>query len=213
MNLRELTQDGENANRGTQRGEAELERSISTYGLGRSILVDRNGTIIAGNKTAQKAGELGLDDVVVVQTTGNQLVAVQRTDLDLDTDDEARELAYADNKVGELDLDWDPDQVLKDAGRGVSVPFTDKELEQFEKEQAEKQGRVDGEISISPELFERHDYLVFYFDNDMDWQVVCERFGIQSQRSVPKPGGESIGSRGVGRVVSGSELLKKTEPE
>ena len=128
MQIKDLTPDPENANKGTPRGESALEESISSYGLGRSILIDKNNRIIAGNKTAQKAGELGIEQVTVVETTGNQVVAVKRTDLDLDEDNEARELAYADNRTSELSLDWDPEQLLKDSDRGINLPFTDDEL-------------------------------------------------------------------------------------
>jgi ParB-like chromosome segregation protein Spo0J len=36
-------------------------------------------------------------------------VAVQRGDLDLKRDRKARELAIADNRVGEIDLEWNPE--------------------------------------------------------------------------------------------------------
>ena len=100
--LSELTPDHSNANRGTERGRYALEASLRKYGAGRSILIDKHGRIIAGNKTAETAADVGIDDVIVVQTDGRQVVAVQRTDLDLDSN-EARELAYADNRVGQLD--------------------------------------------------------------------------------------------------------------
>lgn len=117
MKITDLTPDPDNANKGTARGESALEDSISSYGLGRSILIDKNNRIIAGNKTAQKAGELGLDEVTVVETTGHQVVAVKRTDLDLERDPDARMLAYTDNRTSELDLDWDVEQLAADMER------------------------------------------------------------------------------------------------
>jgi hypothetical protein len=118
--LSDLRPDASNANRGTERGRYALEASLRKYGAGRSILIDREGRIIAGNKTAETAADVGIDDVIIVQTDGRQLVAVQRTDLDLDSK-EARELAYADNRVAELDLSFDPEQVLADLGAGVDL--------------------------------------------------------------------------------------------
>ena len=118
--LSELTPDHSNANRGTERGRYALEASLRKYGAGRSILIDKHGRIIAGNKTAETAADVGIDDVIVVQTDGRQVVAVQRTDLDLDSN-EARELAYADNRVGQLDLDFDPAQILADLNAGVNL--------------------------------------------------------------------------------------------
>ena len=43
--------DSRNANKGTERGLALLDKSLRQYGAGRSILVDKNGRVIAGNKT------------------------------------------------------------------------------------------------------------------------------------------------------------------
>lgn len=115
--LADLTPDALNANRGTERGAAFIGESLRLHGAGRSILVDRNGAIIAGNKTAEAAGAAGLEDMIVVRTTGDRLVAVQRMDLELDSP-EARALAIADNRASQLSLDWNLDvlQELEAAG-------------------------------------------------------------------------------------------------
>ena len=104
--LSDLTADPRNANRGTARGREALERSLREYGPGRAVLIDRRGQIIAGHKTVEQAKALGLP-LRVVKTDGTHLVAVQRQDLDLRTDPRATGLAIADNRVGELDLEWD----------------------------------------------------------------------------------------------------------
>ena len=87
----ELRLDGRNANRGTARGREALARSLREYGAGRSVLVDREGRVIAGNKTVEQARMLGIP-VKTVDTDGQELVAVRRTDLDLVEDDRARAL-------------------------------------------------------------------------------------------------------------------------
>ena len=125
----DLTPDARNANRGTPRGRELLGDSLRQYGAGRSIVVDRAGRILAGNKTLAQARALDLP-VETVQTEGERLVVVQRVDLDLDTDVRARQLALADNRIAELDLDWD-DDVLRDLlEEGVSVEglWSDDEL-------------------------------------------------------------------------------------
>ena len=104
----ELEPDGRNANRGTARGQRLLEDSLRNYGAGRSILLDRHGRIIAGNKTVENAAAIGLQDVIVVESDGTKLIAVQRTDVDLDSK-QGRELAIADNRIAEANLDWDTD--------------------------------------------------------------------------------------------------------
>ncbi len=107
--LEDLTPDDRNANRGTPRGSAALEESLRRFGAGRSILADRNGRVIAGNKTLIQAAELGLG-VQVVETDGTRLVVVVRDDVELDSPI-GRELAIADNRVAELNLDWDPEVI------------------------------------------------------------------------------------------------------
>ena len=106
--LSDLSQDNRNANRGTKRGTKLLRQSLEKCGAGRSIVVDRDGRIIAGNQVVKGAANLGMKDVLVVRSDGSKVVVVQRTDLSLD-DAKARELAISDNRVGELNLDWDFD--------------------------------------------------------------------------------------------------------
>ena len=120
IKIDELIPDDKNANRGTKQGQQMLQDSISRYGVGRSILIDKNNRIIGGNKTAEAAGLVGVGDVIIVETDGTKLVAVKRTDLDLD-DSSARMLAYADNRVGELSLDWDMEQIMEDTGLGFDL--------------------------------------------------------------------------------------------
>ena len=116
-----------------------LEKSLRAYGAGRSILLDKHGRIIAGNKTVQVAAEIGLDDLVIVETDGSQMVAVKRNDLDLETDDDARALAYADNRVAEVDLDFDPLQLVMDRDAGKLPDFwTDDEIAELISADAEQ---------------------------------------------------------------------------
>jgi len=119
--LTAFTPDPENANLGSERGAEVLDHSLRTYGAGRSILVDRDGVVVAGNKTQEAALAAGLDRAIVVKTDGTRLVVVQRTDLDLDGDDRARALAYADNRAGQLGLVWDVDRLLSDVAAGVDL--------------------------------------------------------------------------------------------
>lgn len=94
--IENLIPDDKNFNKGTQFGEHLMDESLRKFGLGRSILIDKNNRIIAGNKTAEKAVDIGFDNVIIVETDGNSLVAVKRKDIDLDSA-KGRELALADN--------------------------------------------------------------------------------------------------------------------
>ena len=113
--------DVKNANKGTERGRYMVEASLRETGAGRSILLDKDGRIIAGNKTFEAASDIGLP-VRVVETDGTELVAVKRTDLDLDDDTgTARKLAYYDNRTSSVDLAWDVEQILADVNAGLDL--------------------------------------------------------------------------------------------
>ena len=123
VKLSTLIPDMRNANLGTPRGSQMIEDSLRQYGAGRSILIDKHGNIVAGNKTVENAAAIGMDDVIVVQSDGTKLVAVQRTDLDLD-DPHTRQLAIADNRSGQVSLDWDADALKGLVEDGVDLaPF------------------------------------------------------------------------------------------
>jgi len=130
--IRDLVLDDQNANRGTDRGRQLVGHSLERYGAGRSVLADKHGKLIAGNKTVEKALELN-KKILVVPTKGDELVVVQRTDLDMDQDHAARELAIADNRAGELGLEWDPEmlQLLQDQGVALDAMFDPRELEEI----------------------------------------------------------------------------------
>jgi len=117
----DLIQDANNANRGTEYGLKMLDDSLRTYGAGRGVLLDRKNRIIAGNKTVERAVDLEMEDLIIVETTGDTIVAVKRMDLDLEENPAARELAYMDNRVGEVDLNWDVSTMLADVDAGVDL--------------------------------------------------------------------------------------------
>lgn len=132
-NITDLSRDPQNANKGTERGRSMLERSLKETGAGRSILVDKNGSVIAGNKTLEAWGEIA-EDVEVVHTDGQKLVVVQRDDLDLvDDDGQARRLAFLDNRTSEVDINWDVSQIVSniDAGFNFDGIFSQDELSEL----------------------------------------------------------------------------------
>jgi hypothetical protein len=126
----DLIPDHANANKGTERGRYAVEASLRETGAGRSIVVDKNGKIIAGNKTLESWADIS-GEIEIVRTDGKKLVVVQREDLDLDdVEGLARKLAYYDNRAGQLGLEWDAEQLFSDLNAGVdlSAMFFDHEL-------------------------------------------------------------------------------------
>lgn len=152
LKLSDLQFDRRNANKGTGRGRKALAESLKEYGAGRSILLDNKNRVIAGNKTLEQAIAAGHKDILVVKTDGSKLVAVQRVDLDL-KDKKAKALAIADNRVAELDLEWDP-EVLAELGEEIDLShfWSANELEKLLGENGDSSEAPEPQLDRAAEL-------------------------------------------------------------
>jgi hypothetical protein len=83
IKISELIPDDKNFNAGSEYGGALIKKSFEKFGAGRSILIDKNNKIIAGNKSTENYGALGNEDVIIVESDGKQLIAVKRTYLSI----------------------------------------------------------------------------------------------------------------------------------
>lgn len=122
IDINALVQDDHNFNKGTEAGRELMEKSFKELGAGRSVLIDKDGRIIAGNKSQKAAIAAGIKKVRIIETTGDELVAVKRTDISLDSK-EGRELALADNLTTQVNLAWDEVELDKVAAQeGIDLP-------------------------------------------------------------------------------------------
>ena len=135
--IEDLKFDDKNFNRHTQYGQKLLEDSLRKFGAGRSILIDKNGKIVAGNGIAETAADIGIDDIIIVKSDGTKLVAVQRTDIDLDTP-HGREMALADNQTSVIDIDIDEKKVWEELGEDVAKAWSVDMPEEWKDEDDEK---------------------------------------------------------------------------
>lgn len=141
IDIEELRQDNLNFNKGTYQGEVLIKKSLERFKAGRSVLIDKDNNIIAGNKTVQAAATMGMK-VRVIETTGDELVAVKRTDIDIDSK-EGRELALADNRTAQINLAWD-EQNLEAASLEFGLDPSDFGFEMTDNEPtAESKGEID----------------------------------------------------------------------
>lgn len=122
VNIEELVQDQHNFNKGTEEGARLMEKSFTELGAGRSILIDKDGHIIAGNKSQKAAMAAGIKKVRVIESDGTELIAVKRTDISIDSK-EGRELALADNLTTQVNLAWDNVELASVAAeQGIDLP-------------------------------------------------------------------------------------------
>ena len=78
----------------------------------------------------------------VIETTGDELVAVKRTDIDIDSK-EGRELALADNRTAQINLAWDEPNI-EAAEIQFGLDASDFGLEMTDNEPtAESKGEID----------------------------------------------------------------------
>lgn len=116
--LSELIPDDKNFNKGSEFGNSLISKSLSKFGAGRSILIDKNNRIIAGNKSVENAAAIGLEDVQIIESDGKRIIAVKRTDIDLDSP-EGREMALADNASAKANIVFDAELIEAEVGEAV----------------------------------------------------------------------------------------------
>jgi hypothetical protein len=123
--IKDLHFDKKNARKHNPRNIGMIERSLNEVGAARSIVIDENNNILAGNGTIEAAQQAGINNVHIVEADGNTIVAVKRTGL---TDEQKKKLALYDNRTAEL-ADWDAEIIQElQTEIDLSSVFTDKEL-------------------------------------------------------------------------------------
>jgi hypothetical protein len=101
--LKDLKPDHRNARKRTKRSSALIAESLERFGAARSIVIDENNRVLAGNGTLEGAKAAGIQNVRIIETDGTELIAVRRSGL---SEDEKIGLALADNRAGDLSA-WD----------------------------------------------------------------------------------------------------------
>lgn len=138
MNLGQLKPDPQNRRRHTSRNVGAIVDALHEVGAARSIVIDENNTVLAGNATLKAAAEAGIERVQVVDADGETIIAVRRSGL---TDDQKRRLALFDNRAAEL-AEWDTARLLEDlnAGLDFSGLWSTEELEALLRATGEETG-------------------------------------------------------------------------
>lgn len=195
MEIKDLKQDKRNYRKHNDKNISLIKKSVKECGLGRSVVIDKNDEIIAGNGLVSSIPKN--TKIKVVETDGSELVVVKRTDLDTN-DEKRKKLAIMDNSASDssrfdIELLTEDFEIPALADMGIEVK--------------EKKEEKDGEVPFTEELLEEHNYIVLYFDNSVDWLQAQSLFELgQVQGLGSKEGFRKVG---VGRVIKGSEALEK----
>ena len=123
--INNLKSDHKNARKRTDRSAALIAESLKRYGAARSIVIDEDGRILAGNGTVEGAKKAGINKVRIIEAEGDELIAVRRTGL---SEDEKVGLAIADNRSSDLS-EWDNEMLRQLSEEHDLTPwFEDDEL-------------------------------------------------------------------------------------
>ena len=94
-----LTEDPDNLPLHTDQNIGMITDSIKAVGFGRSIVLDDEDIVRAGNGTLKAARRAGPKKVRIIDVEGDEVIAVRRKNL---TAEQKKLLAMFDNRAGEL---------------------------------------------------------------------------------------------------------------
>jgi DNA modification methylase len=148
-NINDLKSDHKNARKRTDKSANLIKNSLEQFGAARSIVIDEDNRILAGNGTVEGAKKAGIDNVRVIEADGTEIIAVKRTGL---TEDQKVGLALADNRSSDLS-EWD-NEMLKQLSEehDISDWFSTKDLNEFEekKDKPDNTGILAEKFGIPP---------------------------------------------------------------
>ena len=182
MDLKDLKQDKKNYRVHNEKNLSLIKKSIDEVGFGRSIVVDSQNEIIAGNGLVSQV-EKGTK-IKVIETDGSELVVVKRTDLK--TNDEKRKrLAIMDNSTSDnssfdfalLQSDFNIDEL---ADLGIDVPNMDTPIvDEEELMNNDNLQEMNTSKALALSKMPIDTYLVIKFDENMSKADFIERYAKQ----------------------------------
>lgn len=174
-----------------------VAESIKDFGFNQPIVVDKDRVIVVGHTRHSAALLIGLSKVPV-------------TDCDHLTKAQVRAYRIADNRTNEnsfwLEVELAEELLALKPDERKSTAFSEEELDEL-LGAVEDAVPVAASVHFSEELLESRNYVVLYFDNDIDWLSAKTHFklgSVYAKRCNGKPW-----SKGVGRVVNGAKYLRR----
>ena len=133
-----------------------VAKSIKEFGFKVPVVVDKDNVVAAGHTRLKACEKLGIDEVPCI--VADDLM-----------EDQIKAFRIADNKVSEY-AQWDNDKLNMEL---LDIDIDMSEFGVFDIEDGEKLDIEDKEekpeIEFTEVLGEEHNYIVLYFDNDIDW--------------------------------------------
>ena len=149
--------DSRNYRKHNQKNKDLIRKSLEECGTGRSIVIDNEDEIIAGNGVYEQAQALNIP-IKIVETDGSELVVVKRTDLQTN-DDKRRKLAVMDNSTSDTS-EFDLQLLSEDFENymleemGIDVPEVEVEEEVYTTKVNIPQYEIEGTDVTVNELYD-----------------------------------------------------------
>lgn len=121
--INDLKSDHKNARRRTDRSSDLIKESLQRYGAARSIVIDEENRILAGNGTIDGAKAAGINRIRIIESEGDEVIAVRRTGL---TEEQKVGLALADNRTADLS-EWDQEMLHRLSEEHDLAPWFDED--------------------------------------------------------------------------------------
>ena len=177
-----------------------VAKSIEEFGFKVPVVVDKDNVVVAGHTRLKACEKIGISEVPCIVAD------------DL-TEDQIKAFRIADNKVSEY-AQWDNDKLNMEL---MDIDIDMSEFGIFDMEDGEKLDIEDKEekpeIEFTEVLGEEHNYIVLYFDNDIDWLQAKSLFDIKPKKnlSTRKDGkiSENMLTVSTGRVLNGADAIER----
>lgn len=180
-----------------------VKNSIKEFGFKVPIVIDKNNVIIAGHTRLKASLELGLKEVPCIIAD------------DL-SEEQIKAFRLADNKVSEKSQ-WDFSKLNEELDSILDIDMSLFDFEKSYQEIEEEIKEEKPEIEFTEILGEEHNYIVLYFDNEVDWLQAETLFDLKQVQcpSTRKDGKitNSMKRVGIGRVLKGKEALERLRKE
>jgi len=158
--INNLKGDQKNARKRTDRSAMLIKESLQRYGAARSIVIDEDNRILAGNGTVEGARAAGITNVRIIETDGDEIIAIRRKGL---SEDEKVGLALADNRTADLS-EWDQEMLHRlSEQHDISTWFNNNDLENIFAGQSEQ---------VAPQDFDE-------VDENIDTEHRCPSCGYE----------------------------------
>lgn len=170
-----------------------IARSIRKYGFVQPLVVDGKNGLIIGHARLMAARRLRMEKVPVIRKENL-------------SEREVNELRIMDNKLNESP--WDVSALkLHDTAFLIETGFNYNELDRLFKDV--KFGNEDEDETFIDDMmlheFEKYDYLVFVFRNELDWLNALQKFKLPN---ISLSWSSKTKKVGQGRVLDGKVLLQ-----